>query len=107
MFSFSKYIDIPRAFSSLMYFILSTMRFSVLANDNDGAGRKGLIQYTGGIGTVKNVMMFGSLTKGHIFIASGLVPKTSITFFILLFLSVLLFYVLHYTTLFPIFQAVF
>lgn len=37
------------------------MRFSVLANDNDGAGRKGLIQYTGGIGTVKNVMMFGPL----------------------------------------------
>ena len=39
----------------------NNMRFSVLANDNDGDGRKGLIQYTGGIGTVKNVMMFGPL----------------------------------------------
>ena len=38
------------------------MRFSVMANDNDGAGRKGLIQYTGGIGTVKNVMEFGMMT---------------------------------------------
>lgn len=39
------------------------MRFSVLINDNDGAGRKGMMEYTSGIGgSVKNVLEFGSLT---------------------------------------------
>lgn len=38
-----------------------TYRFSILANDNDTGTRKGWIEYTSGIGTVKNVEQFGSL----------------------------------------------
>lgn len=37
------------------------LRFSVLANDNDGTGRRGWIEYTSGIGYTKDVSEFGSL----------------------------------------------
>ena len=37
------------------------LRFSVLVNDNDGAGRHGWIEYTSGIGTKKQADLFGSL----------------------------------------------
>ena len=38
-----------------------TYRFSVLVNDNDGQGRRGWIEYCSGIGTNKNVEMFGNM----------------------------------------------
>lgn len=37
------------------------LRFSVLVNDNDGAGRRGWIEYTSGIGAKKQADLFGSL----------------------------------------------
>lgn len=37
-------------------------RFSVLVNDNDGQGRRGWIEYCSGIGTNKNVELFGTMT---------------------------------------------
>lgn len=36
-------------------------RFSVLVNDNDGQGRRGWIEYCSGIGTTKNVELFGAM----------------------------------------------
>ena len=36
-------------------------RFSVLVNDNDGQGRRGWIEYCSGIGTGKNVELFGTM----------------------------------------------
>ncbi len=36
-------------------------RFSVLVNDNDGQGRRGWIEYCSGIGTNKNVELFGTM----------------------------------------------
>ena len=38
-----------------------TYFFSVLVNDNDGQGRRGWIEYCSGIGTNKNVELFGAL----------------------------------------------
>jgi len=38
-----------------------TYRFSVLVNDNDGQGRRGWIEYCSGIGTNKNVELFGAM----------------------------------------------
>ena len=38
-----------------------TFRFSALINDNDGAGRRGWIEYMSGIGSPKNASMFGKL----------------------------------------------
>ena len=38
-----------------------TFRFSALINDNDGAGRRGWIEYMSGIGSPKNAGMFGKL----------------------------------------------
>ncbi|MGN0180460.1 MAG: sugar-binding protein [Monoglobaceae bacterium] len=37
------------------------LRFSVMANDNDGSARRGWIEYTSGIGAYKDVSEFGSL----------------------------------------------
>ncbi len=36
-------------------------RFSAMANDNDGAGRRGWIEYSSGIGESKDVRLFGTL----------------------------------------------
>lgn len=36
-------------------------RFSAMVNDNDGAGRRGWIEYTSGIGGARNAGMFGGL----------------------------------------------
>lgn len=35
--------------------------FSMLVNDNDGAGRRGWIEYNSGVGMTKNAMLFGKL----------------------------------------------
>lgn len=38
-----------------------TYHFSVLANDNDGAGRRGWIEYMSGIGAAKDATLFGNI----------------------------------------------
>ena len=35
--------------------------FSLMANDNDGSGRRGWIEYCSGIGTHKDVTLFGTM----------------------------------------------
>ncbi|MEF2965349.1 alpha/beta hydrolase fold domain-containing protein [Paenibacillus sp. M1] len=37
------------------------LKFSLLVNDNDGAGRKGWLEYNGGIGTAKDINAFGDI----------------------------------------------
>ncbi|MFF2479460.1 alpha/beta hydrolase fold domain-containing protein [Paenibacillus sp. NPDC058071] len=37
------------------------LKFSLLVNDNDGDGRKGWVEYNGGIGTVKDVHQYGDV----------------------------------------------
>ncbi|MFF2910336.1 alpha/beta hydrolase fold domain-containing protein [Paenibacillus sp. NPDC057934] len=37
------------------------LKFSILVNDNDGVGRKGWVEYNGGIGTSKDIDAFGDL----------------------------------------------
>ena len=38
-----------------------TYHFSLMANDNDGSGRRGWIEYCSGIGTHKDVTLFGTM----------------------------------------------
>ncbi len=40
---------------------MSNLVFSVLINDNDGSGRKGFLEFSGGIGTTKNAADFISM----------------------------------------------
>ena len=40
---------------------LDALTFSMLINDNDGAGRKGWMEYGSGIGSRKDVSLFSSL----------------------------------------------
>ncbi len=47
------------------------MRFSLLINDNDGAGRVGWLEWSGGIGTSKDASLFGKLMLGAVSQAAG------------------------------------
>lgn len=48
-------IDSSRAANGLK------LKFSLLVNDNDGGGRKGWVEYNGGIGTAKDIHAFGDV----------------------------------------------
>ena len=39
----------------------ATLRFNLIANDNDGSGRRGFVVLTKGIGETKNATMFGNI----------------------------------------------
>ncbi|WNS46298.1 alpha/beta hydrolase fold domain-containing protein [Paenibacillus sp. MMS20-IR301] len=41
------------------------LKFALLVNDNDGNGRRGWIEYNGGIGMVKDINAFGDLFLSH------------------------------------------
>lgn|GEM_PF-1431676 len=41
------------------------LKFSLLISDNDGSGRKGWIEYNGGIGTAKDIHAFGDVFLGE------------------------------------------